>query len=270
MNKKKARKLILILILIIVIRALFFGFLSFFLKGSFTKFIEEKKVSLGLDQELQFQNFDKYDVKEQFKLPKKGEEYLELTVENYGKIKFKLFEDLVPRTVGLFKKSVKESKYDGVGIDKIIKDFGLQVGTLKEQLYGQQTTAPEFHPNLHFFNGALCVETLDGFQGEEEKEFYIIFSKNGKTADFKEIEKNTKNFYKKNGVKHANFVHFDKEAIKKYKEKGGTPEFYMRATVFGQIFSGQEIIEKISKAEINELASPEKPIIIKKAEIKKY
>lgn len=51
------------------------------------------------------------------------------TIEtNRGVIKFELFEDKVPKTVGNFEKLAQEGFYDGLKFHRVINDFMIQTG----------------------------------------------------------------------------------------------------------------------------------------------
>ena len=79
---------------------------------------------------------------------------------NYGVIKVRLFDDLVPGTVNNFKKLVKEEFYDGLIFHRVIQDFMIQGGCPE----GNGTGGPgyciddEFHPKLkHNKKGLLSM-----------------------------------------------------------------------------------------------------------------
>lgn len=69
---------------------------------------------------------------------------------NYGIIKARLFDDLVPKTVKNFKKLVNEEFYDGLIFHRVIQDFMIQGGCPE----GNGTGGPgyriedEFHTKL--------------------------------------------------------------------------------------------------------------------------
>ena len=69
---------------------------------------------------------------------------------NFGIIKARLFDDLVPGTVKNFKKLVNEEFYDGLIFHRVIQDFMIQGGCPE----GNGTGGPgyriddEFHPKL--------------------------------------------------------------------------------------------------------------------------
>lgn len=79
---------------------------------------------------------------------------------NKGKIKVKLFDELVPITAGNFKKLVEEGFYDGIKFHRVIKDFMIQGGDPEGTGRGGPgyTIKDEFSPELrHDRKGLLSM-----------------------------------------------------------------------------------------------------------------
>lgn len=273
MNKKKARKkLALILIGLIVIKAFIYFAMSFFIRATLLKFVE-KKLNKMASQNPQLEDLKKEirqtHVKAQFALPEKGDEIVVLKIKNYGTLKFKLFKNLFPETIELFKNNIKNSKYDGISFPKISEDFGIQAGKSKKGELELEDT--ELNPFVHPFNGALYFREIDALRKGEQLEFYVVSSNKGKTADFKALEKEKKEFFKgKLEVEDEEVFKFDEETIKEFKKNGGCPDLDFKVSVIGQLFSGKEVLEKIAKSPVDKEGKPKKQIILEKAEIKKY
>ena len=64
-----------------------------------------------------------------FTAPVSGEEIVVLTVEGYGEIKIKVFQDLVPNGSENFKGLANREYYDGLIFHRIIKGFMIQGGS---------------------------------------------------------------------------------------------------------------------------------------------
>ena len=60
---------------------------------------------------------------------------------------------------------------------------------------------------------------------------------------------------------------FPKEVADTYKKIGGTPWLDFRHTVFGQVFEGLDVLDKIADAEVNMSDKPIKDIVINEIEI---
>ena len=67
-------------------------------------------------------------------------------------------------------------------------------------------------------------------------------------------------------------IEFNDDAIRKYKEVGGTPWLYKSHTVFGQVYEGYDILDAVAKVEkIDEQAGiPAEQIIIESINIFEY
>ena len=77
-----------------------------------------------------------------------------------GKMTVKLYDDLVPKTAGNFKKLVEQGFYDGTIFHRIIKDFMIQGGDPTGTGTGGPgyTIPDEFHPSLkHDRKGLLSM-----------------------------------------------------------------------------------------------------------------
>lgn len=219
----------------------------------------------------------------------------EIVVENYGTMKFKLFPDIAPQAVENFQKLCEKQYYDGLKIHRVLKDNYIQGGSL----YGDGTggeaiiNTTGYFPNeissdaRHFY-GALCTANLNG---RNTTQFAIINSQKlydltqydtakikEKAAEFtakKEgleemdpyLEELTFNETRYNSL--ADMISgASKDIIKKYAETtGGCPMMDGASTVFGQIYEGTDVLEKITGAKVTtnnfgEVSRPEEDIII--------
>lgn len=275
MNKKKVKKkALLILIALVLIKAFTYSVMFFFVRPALEKVFREKikkfedlyKEDSGDDLEKKFRS--EY-FKKQLSAPNKGDEIVVLKIKNYGTLKFKLFEDLFPETIKLFKDNVKKAKYDGISFPKITEDLGIQAGESKKGELVLEDT--ELNAFVHPFNGALYFREIDALRKGEQLEFYVVSSNKGKTADFKALEKEKKNFFEgKAEIEDEAIFKFDEATIKEFKKNGGCPNLDLKVSVIGQLFSGKEVLEKIAKSPVNKEGKPKKQIILEKAEIKKY
>lgn len=210
-------------------------------------------------------------VDDQFAPPQSGEEYAILTVEGYGTIKMRLFPEVAPKAVNNFKTLTKQGAYDGVPFHRIVKDFMIQTGdTTKiggtgQSIYGEGF-AVELNESVHHFTGALAVARTSDMDNGQSTQFYIVSNQSVKDytdAMWDTVERQTGNTYSE-----------DVRAL--YKQYGGAPSLDMQYTVMGQVFEGQDVVDKIAAAETvagsnnGENSEPKNPIIISKAEIAVY
>lgn len=230
-----------------------------------------------------------------------GDKVAEIEIEGYGTIKAKLYPDIAPVGVKNFIDLAEEGYYDGLKIHRVVADFMMQGGSLNGDGTGgnakTESTYFDIEPDKsarHFY-GALCYANA---MGRNTTQFYIVNNHvsqditelnvdniNNVVTQFEEVLKQCEadtteymyynsqmNYYKNL----ADFVANATEDVKKaYAEVGGTPVLDGGYTVFGQVFEGYDIIDKISRVEVGTNASGEesKPledIIIKTVRIVDY
>ncbi|MDO5062293.1 MAG: peptidylprolyl isomerase [Peptostreptococcaceae bacterium] len=186
--------------------------------------------------------------------PKKGEEICIMKTEA-GVIKMRLFPEKAPLAVKNFKGLAEKDYYDNMIFSRVINDFVIQSGALDgsgkeaESIYNG-FFKDEFNRDLFNFRGALCL----GNNGPNTNgnQFYIV-------------QKPTLN------EEHVKLSALPMNAEAKYKEIGGLPYLDKRYTVFGQVFEGIEVVDKIAAQKTDDEGMPVKdPIKILDIEFKKY
>lgn len=116
----------------------------------------------------------------------------------------------------------------------------------------------EFAENLHPYRGALCM--ANSGPNTNGSQFFIVQTE--KTYDKSELDM----------ISMYYGIEFNDDAIRKYKEVGGTPWLYKSHTVFGQVYEGYDILDAVAKVEkIDEQAGiPAEQIIIESINIFEY
>ncbi|MDO5716806.1 MAG: peptidylprolyl isomerase [Tissierellia bacterium] len=197
---------------------------------------------------------------DQFQLPKEGEEIAVLHT-NHGDIKIRLFEELAPKTVKNFKDHIKEGYYDGIIFHRVIKDFMIQGGDPTGTGMGGESIYGEGFENeiseLFHARGALSMANT-GQPNSNGSQFFIV--QNSKVDDtvltqMDDLAKDGK---------------YPEVNAKAYRELGGTFHLDGKHTVFGQVFSGMNVVDEIANVETGEMDKPVKDVIIEKAEIVVY
>lgn len=157
-----------------------------------------------------------------------------------GDIGVMFFPQYAPKSVENFLTHAKDGYYDGISFHRVIEDFMIQGGDPKgdgtggESIWGE-AFEDEFAPELHNFRGALSMANAG--PSTNGSQFFIVQAKDcdpGLLSQMKEIGVN------------ARGQGFPEEVIAKYQEIGGTPWLDYKHSVFGQVFEGMEVVDKIA------------------------
>jgi peptidyl-prolyl cis-trans isomerase B (cyclophilin B) len=181
-----------------------------------------------------------------------------------------------PLTTQNFLKLVKEHFYDGLLFHRVIKDFMIQGGdpdsknAASGKVLGEgglkYTVPAEFDTTLFHRKGALAMaregDDVNPKKASSSCQFYIV---EGKTFTDKEMDKIGERFK----------IIIPESHRQVYRTIGGAPFLDMNYTVFGQVVSGLDVIDKIANAAKDVHDRPlgnirMKISIMKKKEYKKY
>ena len=158
-----------------------------------------------------------------------------------GDISIRLFGDKVPRTVENFVTHAKNGYYDGLIFHRVIKDFMIQggdptgTGCGGESIYGEKFQ-DEFHPELHNIRGALSMANAG--PNTNGSQFFIVEASEVPDGMLEQMR----------GMADRGFP---ENTVKAYSEVGGTPWLDFRHSVFGQVFDGMDVVEKIASVKTN-------------------
>lgn len=190
-----------------------------------------------------------------------GEEIAVITVKGYGEIKVRFFPDEAPKAVENFTTHAKEGYYDGLTFHRVIADFMIQGGDPKgdgtggESIWGEGF-GPEPSDKLYHFPGALCM-AQSSMPNSIGSQFYIVQGDDVTEEYLDQLE-----------------VYYDKtypDIVKeKYLELGGVPHLDGDYTVFGQVFEGMDVVEKIAGCETDGNDLPKQAVTIEKIEVVEY
>lgn len=197
----------------------------------------------------------------QLEQPEKGEEIAIITT-NYGEIKLRLFPEIAPKAVENFKTHAKNGYYEGVTFHRVMNDFMIQGGDPQgtgvggESIWGK-SFEDEFDINYHNFRGALSMANT-GQPTTNGSQFFIVQNSKVREDMMQEMKS------------HGKDAGYTDELIEKYEELGGTPWLDYRHTVFGHVFEGMDVVDKIADVEVDGNAKPIEPVIMEKIEIVKH
>ena len=174
---------------------------------------------------------------------------------SYGDIEIQLFPEQAPMTVENFVRLAQKGYYDGTTFHRVISDFMIQGGDPQGDGTGGTSIwnhpfEDEFSRELFNLRGALSM--ANSGPNTNGSQFFIVQNKNMPKRYIKQMEP----------------AGYPKEIVNAYKQ-GGTPWLDGRHTVFGQVISGMDIVDKIAKAKKNKLDKPLEDIKIDSIKINK-
>ncbi len=148
-----------------------------------------------------------------------------------------------------FVKLVKEKFYDGLLFHRVINNFMIQGGDPDSKkstpgiLIGQgslkYTIPAEFDTSLFHKRGALAAareaDDANPTKASSSTQFYIV---DGQTFTDSQLDR----------IEEKNHIKIPEGHREYYKTVGGDPFLDMGYTVFGEVISGMDIVEKIANA----------------------
>jgi cyclophilin family peptidyl-prolyl cis-trans isomerase len=162
---------------------------------------------------------------------------------DYGTMKIKLYNE-TPKHRDNFLKLAKDGFYNGTLFHRIIKGFMIQGGDPTSKTAGPDvqlgggdigyTIPAEFNPALIHKKGALCAaRTENPEKASSGCQFYIVQGKKVTDAELNQFDA-------------GRAVKYTPEQRKAYTELGGTPFLDMNYTVYGEVISGLDVLDKIA------------------------
>lgn len=172
---------------------------------------------------------------------------------NQGEIKIQLFPEQAPMTVENFIRLAQKGYYDGTIFHCVISDFMIQGGdpegngTGGESIWGHPFE-DELSRELFNIRGALSM--ANSGPNTNGSQFFIVQNKNMPKRYIKQMEP----------------AGYPKEIIHAYKQ-GGTPWLDGRHTVFGQVITGMDVVDKIAKSKKDKMDKPLEDITIESIQV---
>lgn len=172
---------------------------------------------------------------------------------NQGEIKIQFFPEQAPMTVENFIRLAQKGYYDGTIFHRVISDFMIQGGdpegngTGGESIWGHPFE-DELSRELFNIRGALSM--ANSGPNTNGSQFFIVQNKNMPKRYIKQMEP----------------AGYPKEIIHAYKQ-GGTPWLDGRHTVFGQVITGMDVVDKIAKSKKDKMDKPLEDITIESIQV---
>lgn len=232
-----------------------------------------------------------------------GDKIADIVIEDYGTISVKLFPDLAPNAVNNFIKLAESGYYDGLKIHYVAKDECIRGGSLNGDGTGgtalindEGEFGVETKEDARNFYGAVGY-VADQY-GLNRTTFYIVNNK--KPVDITQYSadliKTAANNYTdqkeslEEGDPLLDYLNYQEayytsladmigkaseEVVKKYAEKGGNPLWDGGYTVFGQVYAGFDVLDKLSGVDVvmgreGNQTKPKTEIIIESVTITEY
>ena len=191
-----------------------------------------------------------------------------------GDFRVRLFSD-TPIHSQHFAQLVREGYYDGLLFHRVIRNFMIQAGdstsrTAKpNQPLGEAdrnyTLTPEFRTPLHYHHrGALAAARESDDVNPERRssatQFYVVWGKRWTPNELANVREHV------DAETGANGLITDNMALD-YYTRGGSPHLDGQYTVFGEVSTGLEIIDKIQKVNTDRNDRPRVDVRILSARI---
>ncbi len=192
----------------------------------------------------------------QLSVPQKGELVAHMKT-SMGDMLIRLFPEDAPRTVENFVTHAKNGYFNNLKFHRIINDFMIQGGDPKGNGTGGQSIwgnpfKDEFSPRLYNFRGALSM--ANSGPNTNGSQFFIVQKKSVNSREIQYLK----------GLKYLD------EIVTAYEEVGGTMWLDNKHSVFGQVFQGLDILDKLAQVDTDDRDRPIEDILILGIEIKEW
>lgn len=196
----------------------------------------------------------------QLKKPDNMEE-IAIIKTNHGDIKIRLFPEVAPKAVENFTTHAKDGYYDGISFHRIINNFMIQGGDPDGTGRGGKSIwkkpfEDEFSDEYRNLRGALSM--ANSGPKTNGSQFFIVQKKDIEPSIIKQMKElgQTKGF--------------SEDVITAYSENGGTYWLDGKHTVFGNVFEGMDVVDKIAELPVGRNDKPKEPVIILTIEITEH
>ncbi len=195
-----------------------------------------------------------------------AQKYRAVITTAYGKIELFLYDN-TPKHRDNFVKLAKQHFYDGTLFHRVIPDFMIQGGdpdsktakpgtALGEGDVGYRVPAEIKPENIHKRGVLAAARDNNPDKSSSGCQFYITVGKKFNEADLDNLAKRTGQ-------------HYTPEQRELYRTIGGTPHLDGNYTVYGEVTSGMDIVDKIVKQPRNGMDRPNEDQKILKIRVKK-
>jgi peptidyl-prolyl cis-trans isomerase B (cyclophilin B) len=193
----------------------------------------------------------------QFKGPASGDT-IAIFDTTAGEIRAVLYKSAAPQACENFIGLAGSGFYNGTSFYKVTSGFcvegGLSADGTPSTIWSGSGFSPETTDTLHHYSGALCA-AADGM-GQCSSVFYFMQTL-PQAPDDALLQQMTDAGYRE-------------EVISAYKAAGGAPYLDYTDTVFGQVYSGMDIVDTIAQSPVDGEGRPTEDILINSITIDTY
>jgi cyclophilin family peptidyl-prolyl cis-trans isomerase len=197
-----------------------------------------------------------------------------------GEIVLRLYNE-TPIHRDNFVKLSKSGFFNGILFHRVIDNFMIQSGDPdskareKGKLYGDggpgYDLTAEIIPGIYHKKGVLAAaregDNVNPERRSSGSQFYIVKGKIFNDETLKTVEERINSRNAANNIKTIHNIPNEWREI--YKTIGGTPHLDTQYTVFGELVSGSEVVEKISVSKTDTNDRPLDDIVILSVKVKK-
>ena len=177
-----------------------------------------------------------------------------------GAFKAVLYEEYAPLAVENFVALAKSDYYKDLLFHRVVDNFVVQTGDPTGTGKGGESASGsafknEVCPELHHFTGALGM--ANAAADLNMSQFYVVCENTVSSDALTAMESLSADGY-------------PAEVVEAYKKLGGQPSLDYRYTVFGQVYEGLDVIEKIASVKVDEDSRPLKDVKLLSVTIETY
>ena len=203
-----------------------------------------------------------------------GEEVAIVTT-SHGDIHIRFFAERAPKAVENFITHAKNGYYDGLTFHRVINDFMIQggdptgTGAGGESIWGEPF---EDEPDMELRHVRGALSMANAGPGTNGSQFFIVQTSSLPDDYREEIEfiiENADEIMSTTDEGEDIYVRdvYPIPFMQKCLEYGGTLYLDGRHTVFGMVYEGMDIVDKIALVEVDGQDKPLEPVIIERIEI---
>lgn len=173
----------------------------------------------------------------QFTAPSDGD-LIAIFTTSLGEVRVALYPDAAPMAVYNFVGLARSGYYDNTVIWRSEYGFAVQggdatgTGTGGSTIYSDNPIPLEADSSLRHYAGALCAATTKGNPNSGESQFYFV------TALPDSVDEEMQSQLSQNG--------YSESQVAAYAAAGGLPYLDNTDTVFGQVYEGMDVVDKMA------------------------